>query len=283
MRNNAFGYGFSIVMGAFISICLVLAMYFMGVKWYYLPIVAVLDIVIVEFVTERTFSYMSAFAFLFTMELIGGTVTLLAYLGIVSKPLPYNRLMVFMLLVHHLAIFLCCTIKYIADYGLRVLGYQKYFWCAGICLWILVITVFVFKYFIAKECFPFEGRFDPIIPFANYADAVEAIIGGELELGRLLKYSFEYIAFFLPVGFYVHVLFGRRRLPVRLLFFIGIPAIIEGVQYLLFRPMFCADDAVMGLVGCLIGSMFYAFINHYYKSNHGVDILKRPDRVSFYH
>ena len=281
-KGKATNYVYPIITAVFIGIFEVVLFYFLDLKLLVLPIAVLFDVIFTLLFVSRTFTYMSAFSYLLTIEILDIGLVAATLNGMLTPFLQYDLAYELLVMCHFVVVFLCCTINYLSDRGSKNLGYNRYFVCSTVLLFIPLITVFVLRYVINGEVFPAEPAYSRFIPVVNYAAAVNEIISGKLTALSLFTYSMFYLGFFVPVGFYIHLLMGKRLFVLRLIVFLLLPACFECYQYFMHPAGFLAEDIVLAFFGQLIGSAVYYVFNRICENVHGEEFLKKRDRMSFY-
>ena len=281
-KNRARNYIYPVVTAMFIGVFEAVLFYFLDLKVLVLPIAVVFDAIFTRVFVDKFFNYMSAFAYLLAIEIIGIGLAAAAYYDMLAPFLTYSLVLEINVLLHFVTVFIACTVGYLSDRGSKAMGYNKYFVGSSIFMAIPVIAMFVIRYVLWNEIFPITPTYNRFIPVVNYAAAVNAVLGGSLKLNDLLIYSLCYAGFFVPVGFYVHLLMGKRLFILRLIIFLLIPACFECYQYFMYPAGFLAEDLILAFFGELIGSAVYSVFNRICENVHGEEFLKKRDRMSFY-
>ena len=281
-KNRITNYIYPVLTALLIGVFEAVLFYFLDLKILVLPIAVVFDVIFTRIFVDKFFNYMSAFAYLLTAELISIGLAAAAYYDVPGPFLTYSIVLEINVLLHFISVFFTCTVEYLSDRGSKSMGYNKYFIGATIIMAIPVIAMFVIRYVLWNEVFPLEPAYNRFIPVVNYAAAVNAVLGGSLDHSRLLTYSLCYAGFFVPVGFYIHLIMGKRLFVLRLIIFLLLPACFECYQYFMNPAGFLAEDVILAFFGQLIGSVVYSVFNRICENVHGEEFLKKRDRMSFY-
>lgn len=271
----------AIITGMFVSALQTCLLYFLDTDWPVLPLACVLDLLICIFLLENSFSYRVCLRYMIVTELLSLTVGVTAWFQMYGSFLPYSSVMLWLYLIHLAVPFLYCTGCYLMDYGPRFMHYLSFFYTFSLILWVSLIAGFLFCYVYKQPALGIAEQ-PNLIPFYTLSSVIEAGIQTHTSLRPTILYLVQYAAFFIPVGFYLHLFYGRHLIVLRILSFLLVPAAIELAQYF-FRPSMCEiDDLLPALIGCFLGSILYTFLNRVCLALHDEPFLRKKDRRSFY-
>ncbi len=271
----------SILAGIFAAILQTCLLYFLEDTWITLPVIALADLVISQYLLENSFSYHYCFRFLFVAELLTLAIGVPAYFGLYGTLLPFSVYMLWLAALHFAVPFLFCMLRYLTDFGPRFMNYNLFFLESSLLLWAAVLAGFFYCYVYQQPALTKTEQIN-LVPFYSLAALIEAYIQTDASIKPTVLYLLQYAAFFIPAGFYLHLLLGKRLLLLRLFSFLLVPALIELAQYFLLPSMCDIDDLVPAFLGCIIGSLLFTMLNALCQSLHETDFLQKQNRKPLY-
>ncbi|MCI8627146.1 MAG: hypothetical protein HFH36_14390 [Lachnospiraceae bacterium] len=270
----------SILAGVFVAILQTCLLYFLEDTWITLLVIALADLIISQYLLESSFSYHYCFRFLFVAELFTLAIGVPAYLGLYGTLLPFSVYMLWLAVLHFAVPSVFCMLRYLMDFGPRFMNYNLFFLESSLLLWAAIIAGFFYCYVYQQPVLTHSDHVN-LVPFYSLASLIEAYIETKADIRPTVYYLLQYAAFFIPVGFYLHLLIGKR-LFLRLFSFLFVPALIELEQYFLLPSMCDIDDLVPAFLGCIVGSLLFTMLNTICQSLHENDFLQKQNRKSLY-
>jgi len=271
----------AIMIGIFTALVQTSLLYFIEQFWIILVVAGFLDLLFCQYLLENSFSFAYCFRYLFVTELLTLAVGVPAWFGIYGSVLPWSPIMIWLFILHLALPLLYCTVRYLMDFGPRFMKYNTFFAECSILLWIALIGGFLYCYVYQSPSLTLSEKIN-LIPGYSIATQIEAYIQQGHSLRPMFLYMLTYGGFFVPSGFYLHLMLGKGRFLPRILAFLLLPILIEVAQYFL-KPSMCEiDDLFPALLGCIVGSILYTLVNHLCLSMHEERFLQKRSRTSFY-
>ena len=146
--------------------------------------------------------------------------------------------------------------------------FSSFYKKASVFFYLVYLAIFIY-WFVSYSRVPAAEVTVQFIPFAGFAAYIDGIISDTVPVQRLISYLLERILLFLPYGFFVAMV-GRKLFGIlRLGLVLGLPIIVELLQYLLKFNSFDADDAIFSFLGGLIGMLGFLIFNGLFQKTTG--------------
>lgn len=118
-----------------------------------------------------------------------------------------------------------------------------------------------------------------IIPFYRIACYIEDSIYNNTDISPLIQYIIASILVTLPYGFYITLLFKNKGHILRLFLLFLLPIIMEVCKQFITHEVADVEHVLLGVLGGLVGAMFFFLLNSLYNHRKGHDFLE--DRNHF--
>ncbi|NLZ82291.1 MAG: hypothetical protein GX915_01340 [Clostridiales bacterium] len=170
-------------------------------------------------------------------------------------------------------------------YSLRITNYPSYHLKNSIIFILCYLGLLIYINF-AEGSFP---SFYPaviwsesvnITPFLTLSLEIEDYLYGIIPLSYIFIYLASRILILIPYGYYITLITKNRSRVLRFILFLLLPAGIEVLQFFFYPSRSDIDDLIYGLIGGIIGSLFFYLISITFCNISGKDFLERESIYS---
>ena len=262
------------------------AYYFLSSIYPVLGISAVLLIVCSHILLEQSATYEIIFIYTLSNIFISTLITILTYYSADhSSFITYSTTFHGIILINWLIPTIHCFIRYMVGYSLRITNYPSYHLKNSIIFILCYLGLLIYINF-AEGSFP---SFYPaviwsesvnITPFLTLSLEIEDYLYGIIPLSYIFIYLASRILILIPYGYYITLITKNRSRVLRFILFLLLPAGIEVLQFFFYPSRSDIDDLIYGLIGGIIGSLFFYLISITFRNISGKDFLERESIYS---
>lgn len=273
-----------ILMGIF-TICIEFGAYhFLKPSYLVWGISCIASIICCHVLLSQSGSYEACYCYSLLTIFMSLSMTALSYLGEARGFLPYSWIMPGLVIINWLIPLLHCLIRYIVDYGTRIEDFIVFYRNISIIFIIFYLSIILYSSFAPgafEWAYPIKRTQYNLLPFEIIATLIEDKLYGKIPLSDITAYLLPRIAIFMPYGFYIRLILFKKTRLIRIISFLLFPLLLELLQYFIIPSRCDIDDIIYGVIGSLLGSLFFALFNFIVRAISGKDFLIKNDR--FYH
>jgi glycopeptide antibiotics resistance protein len=261
------------------------AYYFLSKAIIVFGITTVVILLCSHLLLEHTLSYESCFSYALLNIFINFVIILLSYYGNTEGFLPFNPILYLFILINILIPILYCITRYLFDRGPKFSNFLSFYRNISIIFLGIYLGVLIYLLFINNESMVlYYSNFENVnlIPFLTMATLIEDYVDGFVTIGSILNYLLLSTLLFVPFGFYGIMLLRNSNRLIRFMLLILFPVIIEVLQKTFLLGKGDIDDVILGLIGGLVGGLFYHILNSIFRFVKDEDFLNKGSRYSFY-
>lgn len=257
--------------------------YFSATTYIILGVSGLILFLCCHILLEYSASYEVCFHYSLLNLFISSIIILLSYLGNGQSFLPYSGAMSGIAVLNWLIPSLHCFLRYMLDYGTKVDDYLSFYRYHSILFGICYLGTIFFAAFSSffSWAYPYPAPEVNFIPFNIISALIEDYLYGMISLPEIIRYLTFRILPLLPYGFYIILIFRRTNRLWRLAALLFLPLLIEVLQLFIIPSRCDVDDVLYGLIGGLLGSLFFYLVNILFRSFTGKDFPEK-DTVSIY-
>lgn len=231
-----------------------------------------------------TFSYEACFLYSILTVIFNSIFTILLYFYPGSY-LQYSFHLNEITLLYWIVPIFFCIFMNLKDKGPRFVNFNSFFYKMSILFIVYYLGILVFYLFIKpvnlSNSFASDSYFN-ILPFMSVAEHIENYIQYSNPLNSLIKSFSELLLLFIPMGFYLKLVTKNIDFFKRLFIVVLIPIFIEIIQFATKLGHGDIDDALIGMLGILIGVLLYNTLNITFRYIIGEDFLYNRSPYNFY-
>lgn len=252
--------------------------------YYFIPqhfitvlLAAVISLALSHFFLETSLNYDCPFLHGSFMTICSVAFTIVVYLMQPNEWIQYDYSMIALVLVNWMVPFIYCFIRDFADRGPRFADYLFFFHGMSAVFGVAFLVGFVKQFFITPLLPPYEAMpfgAHNFIPFMATGNYIESVISAGGSVTNIIIYIIEMICFSIPFGFYVKVYLREFPFVLRLAAYVGVPLIVEGIQFITGRGRADIDDVAFSLIGTVIGVLIYHLVYRVSYEVHKRDFLE---------
>lgn len=278
MNKRAVNISSLVILLALLSLILEICIYYFIPQHIVTVIVAALiSLGLTHFFLETSLDYDYCFLHAAIMTITSLAFCMVVYLMQPNQWIQYDYSLLALIIVNWFIPFAYCFIRDFCDRGPRFSDYLFFFHGMSV--------LFLAVYFIAiiKQLFitPFLPPYDSMsfgahnfVPFMATGSYIETAISNGADLHQIIVYILEMIVLAIPFGFYAKVYCRSFPLLGRLAVYLGIPFLLEALQYLTGIGRADIDDYTLALIGTIIGIAVYHIIYRVSYETHKRDFLE---------
>lgn len=230
------------------------------------------------FIVEQTVSYEACYNFSFFTLFVSLVILALSYFGRIHTFMPFSNTMLGIAIINWLVPMLFCYIRHMLDSGNKIEDYHEFYRNSSIIFLIFYTAVMIYAMFVENTflwAHPQTSQGYNFIPFNVISLQIEDYLYGYLPLSKILIYLLGKILIYAPYGFYLTHMLRRRKRLVQFLSLLILPLVIELLQFLLL-PAYCdIDDLIYGLIGGLLGLLFFYLTCFIFHAFSGKEYLRK--------
>lgn len=254
------------------------AYYFFASPYIIFGVGSIVIIICSHILLEKSLTYESCTVYTILNLFISSLITILTYLSIESKLLPFSYTLFGIIAVNWLVPMVYCFIRSMLDYGSRIRKYTSFYRNISIVFILFYICILIYGSF-GKDAFPWAYRMKSdgynITPFWAIATQIEYYINRMIPLSDILIYLFSRILTYIPYGFYGILLLRNKAKIIRFLYLLLLPSAIELFQYFLIPARCDIDDVIYAFIGGVLGALLFHLINAIYRHVSGRNFLSK--------
>lgn len=233
---------------------------------------------------EQTTSYEACFNYSLFNLFVSLIITIISYFGNVRTFMPYTSAMLGIVIINWLIPMLHCSLRNMLDYGTKVENFNSFYFNLSVVFAVFYVGVILYASFV-KGAFPWAYPYGAdtynLMPINIIAAQIEDYLYGVVPLRDIVIYLLTRIVAFIPYGFYISLLLRRQPKVSRFFALLGLPLLLELLQYF-FLPQYCdIDDLLYGLIGGLIGSLLFLLMSVIFRAVSGKEFLSKENDYRF--
>lgn len=264
MNKRAVNISSLVILLALLSLILEICLY------YFIPqhiitvlVAAVISIGLTHFFLETSLDYDYCFLHAAIMAIASLAFCMVVYLMQPNQWIQYDYSLLALVIVNWFIPFAYCFIRDFYDRGPRFADYLFFFHGMS------VVFLAVYLLAIVKQMFltPFLPPYDSLsfgahnfVPFMATGSYIEEAVSNGTSLHQIIVYIAEMIVLAIPFGFYAKVYCRNFPFLGRLAVYLGVPFLLEAIQYLTGIGRADIDDYALSLIGTVIGIVIYHII-----------------------
>lgn len=187
----------------------------------------------------------------------------------------FNQNKAFLIVLHNFFIpTVLCFIRNLFDHDNRLSHYRKFAYksIALFCLYYIPYIFYVEFFLPSRQEFIF-GHMN-LIPFYTIAGYIEDYIYKLGSFHEILEHLLPSLLLFFPASFLLCACFRHRSTRVQIFLLLASLVIIELIQQLREIERFNIDHIIYGLLGAILGQLFFHLINVIYSRIRGHEFLE---------
>lgn len=266
MNKRAVNISSLVILLALLSFILEMCMYYFIPQHFITVIVAaIISLGLTHFFLETSLDYDYCFLHAAFMTIASVGFCMVVYFMQPNKWIHYDYTLIALIIVNWLTPFVYCFIRDFADRGPRFADYLFFFNGMSV-LFLIVYFIGITKQFFVTPLLPpyqsLEFGAHNFIPFMATGNYLETALSNGEDITPMIVYIIEIIVFCIPFGFYAKVYTRNYPIIARFAIYLGIPLIVEVLQYITGIGRGDIDDYALSLIGTIIGIAIFHVVNH---------------------
>ncbi|MFV0343639.1 MAG: VanZ family protein [Anaerocolumna sp.] len=261
------------------------AYYFVDSFLLALGIGSILCLLCDRILLQLTNNHGACFSYSLLNVLLCSIILLISYLGNTEDLFPFEQKLYLFLFINWFIPLLHSIISDIADTKDRIHGFTMFFRNSSIvfgAFYLIAVIKFLFlqntNYIIVTS----DLNIINLIPFYSLATLIEECLKAQRDVTDIVTYFIQGIIPFIPYGFYIILILHRQGRFIHFLVLLLFPIIIEVLQYVTLLGKADIEDALLGLLGGLIGALMYHGLNTLHNYTKDRDFLEEQIRIRYY-
>lgn len=266
MNKRAVNISSLVILLALLSFILEMCMYYFIPQHIITVVVAVIiSLGLTHFFLETSLDYDYCFLHAAFMTIACLAFCMVVYFLQPNKWIHYDYSLIALIIVNWLTPFVYCFIRDFMDRGPRFADYLFFFNGMSILFLIVYIIGIAKQFFITPLLPPYEtlefGAHN-FIPFMATGNYIETALSNGGNINQMIIYIVEIIVFSIPFGFYAKVYARNYPVIIRIALYLGIPFVMEILQYITGIGRGDIDDYALTVIGTIIGIAIFHIVNH---------------------
>jgi len=260
------------------------AYHFLKPSYLVWGISCIASIICCHVLLSQSASYEACYCYSLLTIFISLSIMAVSYLGEAKGFLPYTWIMPGLVAINWLIPLLHCLVRYVVDYSTRIEDFFVFYRNISIIFTVFYLIIILYASFAPgafEWAYPIKRSQYNLLPFEILATLIEDKLYGNIPLSDITAYLLPRILIFLPYGFYVRLLLFKKTRLIRLITFLLFPLLLELLQYIIIPSRCDIDDIIYGVIGSLLGSLFFVLFNCIVRAISGKDFLIKSNH--FYH
>ncbi len=260
------------------------AYYLLGPVFGVYSIAALFSLLFSHVFLDRTLNYESCFSYSLLNIFLCTIIIMLSYFSNAGSILPYHPTLIIIIILNWIIPLLYCIIRNLTDRGFKYTNFNIFYRNINIIFILFYTGLLIVLLFMKNKSFVlYYTDFESVnmVPFLTLATLIEEYLNGYVALGTIAKYLLQEIALFIPYGFYTVLLLRYQSRSLRILVLLILPLMVEILQKVFHLGKGDLDDVILGLLGGLIGAVFYHILNRIYRSFTDEDFLHNRPHYPF--
>lgn len=278
MNKRAVNISSLVILLALLSLILEICLY------YFIPqhivsvvIAAVISLALTHFFLETSLDYDYCFLHAALMTITSLAFCIVVYLMQPNQWIQYDYSLLALIIVNWFIPFAYCFIRDFFDRGPRFADYLFFFHGMSVLFLFVYLVAIIKQLFVTPLLPPYEAlRFGAhnFVPFMATGSYIEVALSSGKGLEHIIVYIVELIVISIPFGFYAKVYCRNFPLLGRLAVYLGVPFLLELLQYITGIGRADIDDYTLALIGTVIGIVIYHIIYRISYETHKRDFLE---------
>ncbi|MCR5202470.1 MAG: hypothetical protein K6D02_05215 [Lachnospiraceae bacterium] len=181
--------------------------------------------------------------------------------------ISYDFSMVYLVLINWLIPFIYSEVRDINDHGPHFDGYIAFFHKMSVLFMVLLFVTIVKIFFLTPIMPPFKNEIfgaHNFVPYMSTGEYFEKAIKSGANMWPEYRFLLELLFVGIPIGFYIALYCKKMHLIPRIIIYIGIPTLLEFIQYAYSRGYASIDDVCTMVFGEIIGVIIYHIVDSAY-------------------
>lgn len=235
-------------------------------------------------ILEKSKTYISSFSFSLLTLFVSLIIMILTYYGQDQSILPYTPVLYGIVIINWLVPTIHNYFRSMLEHSNKTENFHGFYRNNNIVFIIFYLAIFIYASFLGgKYPWPYPIIIDKgnLTPFLSLSILIERFIVGLDPLKDVFIYLAGRILIFIPYGFYIGLLLRNKSRLLKLIVLLIFPLTIELIQFWILSPGADIDDIFYGLIGGLLGSAIYLFVNYIYRVGSGRDFLSKGNSYRY--
>lgn len=173
--------------------------------------------------------------------------------------LDYNAII--LIVINWISIVITCVIFRFLDNHDKIRGFKGFFRISSTIFLIIYLGILTYSLFFGSPS-RVEMRQVNLIPFTTILPYINGTSNTNQEVSVVNLIANIFL--FIPLGFYLSIIFRRLRLLIRIIIILTIPLFIEIAQYIFEAGVSDVDDVILNFFGGVIGMMLLYIVEKVY-------------------
>lgn len=233
---------------------------------------------------QKTITFTSCFYYS-VLNIFMSLIFIVMSYGNSNSPLPYTGTMLGIAMINWMVPAISGIVRHILEYGVKLEDYNDFFRNTSAVFILFYTCLFIYGSFWANA-FPWfyqeiaaKANF---LPFQIISTQIENYyLDGSTSLTTILTYLLPRVFLYIPYGFFVAILLRKYTLLYKLIAIISFPFVIELLQYFIINKRCDIDDFIYAIIGGILGSLVFFFINLLFNALTGKDFLGRESSFRY--
>lgn len=261
-----------------------LSYYFFASIYLILGISCLVSIICNHILQEQSMTYQTSFIYTFLTVFISLIIMFLTLFGKDREFFSFDDIIIGIVVLNWIVPLVHGYIRNMFDGQRRIEDFPNFFRNSSLLFIFFYLAILGYSFF-SVDSFPwaYQVAFDQpnFHPFWSISIHIEDYLDKMIPLTDIFIYLASRILIFIPYGYYTILIFRRRSRLFRFLVLLSFPLAIEILQYCLIPGRCDIDDMIYGLIGGLLGALWFYFNNMIYRLISGKDFLAKHSDLRY--